>query len=89
VKAFQEPGAYQHYRERWRTWSLRAFALGFTALAMLAVAHAVRHDKALRITFKAIASFLGIAMVALEVLSYSYAIRFRRVRRREGGGYWR
>jgi hypothetical protein len=68
----------------WRTWGLRGYGLGFTSFGLFAVAYALRHHHALYIAAKVVAGVVGFTGVALGALSYSYAIRARRVRRREG-----
>ena len=63
---------------------LRAYALGFAALGLFAVAYALRHHHALYVAAKVLAGVVGFTCVALGALSTSYAIRASRVRRRDG-----
>jgi hypothetical protein len=62
---------------------LRAYALGFSALAVFAIAYALRHHHTLHLAAKLLAGVVGFACVVLGALSTCYAIRASRVRRRE------
>ena len=67
-----------------RRWGLRFYLGAFVALAFLFVARAVRHDDALRVTAKGLASAAGMLAVACGVISSSYAVRQRRAARKAG-----
>lgn len=66
---------------RWRRWTLRFYAGAFIALALFAVAYAVRHHAILRIATKTLAGVVGAIAVAMGVFGFSCWVRYRRMRR--------
>ena len=78
-------GSYEYFRAKWRTWGLRFYAAAFITFGLLALQLALRHHATLHLIVWVLICIVGASAMTMGITSYIYAIRFRLVRRREGG----
>ena len=83
-----EPGSYDYYRERFRTWGLRFYAGAFITFGLLALQRAVRHHHRFHQLVWVLICIVGGTAIAAGIYAYTYAVRYRLLRRRAGGRYW-